>query len=166
MFRMRFIIIFTFLLLIVAIIVIYLSGIRMYKMHSNSSMFPTLKKGDYFLVQLNPDISGLHRGDIILIRNHTNFIELPILTKRIIGLPNETINISDDSVFIMNEFLPESYTYFELGHSPYSRLEKQKITNEHYFVMGDNRDISIDSRDFRVGTIDGINIVGKVIKIF
>ncbi len=147
-------------------IVLFISGLRMYNMHSNASMFPTLKKGDYFLVKLHPDIRGLQRGDIILVRNHTDLTELAVLTKRIIGLPNETIRISNDSVFIMHAFLPESYAYFETHNSPYSRLEQQQIARDHFFVMGDNRDNSIDSRDQRLGTIDKMNILGKVIRIF
>ena len=90
-------------------------GIRLHKMASSSSMFPTLQEGDYFLVKLNPDDSALRRGDIVLLRNHIDFIELPILTKRILGLPNETIRISNDSVFVDEVFLSESYAYFELG---------------------------------------------------
>ena len=129
-------------------------------------MFPTLQEGDYFLVKLNPDDSALRRGDIVLLRNHIDFIELPILTKRILGLPNETIRISNDSVFVDEVFLSESYAYFELGQNAYSRVKKVKIPNGHYFVVGDNRDTSIDSRDVRVGTINGMDITGKVIWIF
>ena len=141
-------------------------GIRLHKMASNSSMFPTLQEGDYFLVKLNPDDSALRRGDIVLLRNHIDFIELPILTKRILGLPNETIRISNDSVFVDEVFLSESYAYFEIGYNAYSRVKKVKIPNGHYFVVGDNRDTSIDSRDVRVGTINGMDITGKVIWIF
>ena len=153
-------------ILVCTICIFWLLGIRLYKMPSNSSMFPTLKKGDYFLVKSNPEISVLKRGDIVLIHNHTDVIDLPLLTKRIIGLPNETISTSNDSVFVEKVFLSESYAYFEIGNSPYSKVEKLKIADGHYFVMGDNRDMSIDSRDSRLGTIDANNIIGKVIWIF
>lgn len=120
-------------------------GIRLYKMPSSSSMFPTLKMGDYFLVKSNPVILGLKRGDIVLVHNQVIAISLPILTKRIIGLPNEMINISNDSVYVEEVFVPERYAHFEIGDSPYTKIDKFKIGDRRYFVLGDNRDKSIDS---------------------
>jgi len=94
------------------------------------------------------------RGDIIVFRqknsggNH--------LIKRVIGIPGDTINISNGIVFINNNRIDEPYIYHI---DKVSHLENMLISKDTFFVMGDNRPISKDSRSW--GTISKTQIIGQ-----
>lgn len=100
------------------------------------------------------------RQDIIIL-NSTNENENKMYLKRIIGLPGETINIIDGKVYINNSKTPLKEPYIKetmLGNfGPYT------IPDEHYFVMGDNRNNSIDSRYWEKPFVKKDKILGKAI---
>lgn len=76
-----------------------------------------------------------------------------LLIKRVIGLPGETLNIKDNHVFIKDKQTEESF----LKTPMLTEDSEYKIPEKQYFVMGDNRNHSYDSRSF--GTIDQEDII-------
>lgn len=123
-----------------------------------SSMEYTLLDGDHLIVdKLSYRLSDPKRFDIIVFpyqQSDTFFI------KRIIGMPGETVEIRDGVIYINDSPLIESYGR-EVTAFP-GRAEKPvKLGRNEYFVMGDNRNDSTDSRDAGVGNIARKDIVGK-----
>ncbi len=113
---------------------------------SGESMYPTFDDGQYLIVdEISYTVVGPHRGDVVIFRYPNNPSRFFI--KRIIGLPNEKIDIKDGSVAITNKENPKGFMLDE----PYID-EKFNTTNSYstgtdeYFVMGDNRNRSSDSR--------------------
>jgi len=119
-----------------------------------SSMEPTLHTGQYLLVSklAYRGSSEPQRGDIIVFKSWTpgkDFI------KRVIGVPGETIEIRDNAVWVNNERLEEKY----LDQVTTGPSEPVHLAEEEYFVMGDNRSNSSDSRNH--GVLKGENVIGK-----
>lgn len=127
------------------------------------SMEPTFHDGEYiFTDKISYKISTPARGDIIVFRSPKNANVDYI--KRIIALPGEKIKISRGKVYINNRLLDESsYLSSTVYTGPQNFLPENKeiiIPPGKYFVMGDNRPGSSDSRDF--GPISPSEFVGKV----
>ena len=80
--------------------------------------------------------------------------------KRIIGLPGETVQIADGEIFINGEVLMESYGR-EVIQDPGTAAEPIRLGEDEYFVLGDNRNASSDSREPSVGVIHRNDIVGR-----
>ena len=123
-------------------------------------MLPNLKKGEYFVAnKVIYDLEQPKRGDIIVYKDgikHGDFV------KRIIGLPGEKIKVEGGRVYINSEVLTESYLYSSTHTSPGKFLTEGieiLIPLDNYVVMGDNRDMSYDSRDS--GFVDRKYIIGK-----
>ncbi len=139
----------------------------------SGSMEPTLQIGDRILVnKLSYHLHGVDRGDIVVFSRppaeNCGGPEVNDLVKRVIGLPGDVISLSGGYVYIDGKRLDESWlpsseqgvtsagpagTASDLAH-PY------RIPASHYFVMGDNRTDSCDSRYW--GPISKSLIVGKV----
>ena len=121
-----------------------------------SSMVPTLKNNDILI--LNKLARNYKRFDIVVVRAHN-----AKLVKRIIGLPGESIEYKDNKLYIngkvIKDVTPEEPDDFSLEEL----YGMKKIPDGYYFVMGDNRDGSSDSRDYRIGLIKKENILGKTI---
>lgn len=105
------------------------------------------------------------RGDVVLFK--TPGKENIEVLKRIIGLPNEVLEIKNGNVYINGQIIQEPYlkesnlTYIDNVMDIFMRQDsKATITNNSYFVMGDNRKSSSDSRSFGLVNID--HIIGKV----
>ena len=80
--------------------------------------------------------------------------------KRVVGLPGETIEIADGVVLIDGE--PLSEPYLDPAHCRFRRsMPPRTLGADDYFVMGDNRNGSSDSRDYRLGTVDTRYVIGK-----
>jgi signal peptidase I len=139
----------------------------------SGSMEPTLKVGDRILVdKLSYHLHGVDRGNIVVFRRPAdeNCGGPPVadLVKRVVGLPGETISLSKGRVLIDGKRLNESYlpssvqgTTFPGPSGPtYNLAKPYVIPSNHYFVMGDNRADSCDSRYW--GPIARSLIVGKV----
>jgi len=138
------------------------------------SMTPTLQVGDRIVVnKLSYVFHGVHRGDIVVFvrpsREHCAGPPVGDLVKRVIGLPGETISLSGNGQVLINgtrlneSWLPVSRrgtTYPGPSGTLYSLDHPYKIPSHAYFVMGDFRDDSCDSRFW--GPIPKSLIVGKV----
>jgi signal peptidase I len=127
-----------------------------------SSMADTLLNGEQLYVEkISYHFDMLDRFDIIVFYPYGRENE-EYYVKRIIGLPGETIQIIGSDIYINNEKLEETY-----GKDPIEDQGRaaQPITlgEDEYFVMGDNRNVSKDSRDEEVGNVSKENIGGKAI---
>ena len=127
-----------------------------------ASMENTLHNGDNLIVdKLSYRFHDPERFDIIVFpfqfQDNTYYI------KRIIGLPGETVQIMDDgSVYINGEKLEENYGMEVIKPETIGRAaEPIELGDDEYFVMGDNRNNSSDSRTDMVGNITRENIIGK-----
>lgn len=121
---------------------------------SETSMIPTLPEGAYYLV--NKYIyyfTRPRRGDIVVVRQD---VRTPEIVKRVIGLEGETLLIRGGYVYINGRRLKEPYA---LG-ATYPDFGPHRIAKDTYFLLGDNREESKDSRDF--GAISLRNIQGKI----
>ncbi len=131
----------------------------------SGSMEPTLKVGDKVLVnKLSYHMHGVHRGDVVVFKKPPNDYSPNIkdLIKRVIGLPDETISGHDGHVYINGQLLNEKW--LPKGTSSVtSTFGPVHIPAGDYFVMGDNRINSSDSRV--IGPIPGSLIVGRAFLI-
>lgn len=127
---------------------------------SGSSMRPMLSDGDNLIVdKITYRMSEPKRFDIIVFpfkyKEHTYYI------KRIIGLPGETVRIDETgNIFINGQLLQESYGA-EVMQDPGLAATDILLGDDEYFVLGDNRNNSSDSRDPSVGNIKKKDIVGR-----
>jgi signal peptidase I len=150
------------------IVIILLSLIILYnfviqpKEIKGSSMFPVFKDGQYVLVnKISYFKESPKRGEIIIFHSPKNpnsdYIE------RIIAIPNDILEIKDLGLFLNNNPINEPYLLPGTETHPNIYLQKNqkiKIPKNKYFVMGDNRSHSVDSRDW--GFVPKENILGKV----
>ena len=125
-----------------------------------SSMNNTLKNDDYIVIEkVSYYLHDPERYDIIVFpfTDEVNYI------KRIIGLPGETVQIKDGKVFINGNELSDDVYGNELINDPGLAANPVSLGSNEYFVLGDNRNSSIDSRKPVVGNIDGKKIDGKAV---
>ncbi|MDR2546588.1 MAG: signal peptidase I [Lachnospiraceae bacterium] len=143
----------------VAFLLVRYVGIRT-EVHGDS-MNDTLYSGENLIVdKISYRFTEPERFDIIVFPYRHN-VEIHYI-KRIIGLPGETIQINiDGDIFIDDILLVESYGR-EIIREPGRTERKVTLGRDEYFVLGDNRNNSTDSRDAIVGNIRRDEIVGKV----
>ena len=123
-------------------------------------MEPTYEQGDYLLVdEISYRFSEPRRGDVIIFKFPNDPSQFYI--KRIIGLPGDKIFLSNEKVRIINEEFPLGFVLEEsyLTRFSLNQLDIELSDNE-YFVLGDNRPSSSDSRKW--GSLPASLIVGKV----
>lgn len=126
---------------------------------SGDSMFPTFHNGEYLIVDEISYILGTpKRGDVVIFKYPNDPSRYFI--KRIIGLPNEEVNIKNGEITIKNKENPDGFKLAEpYINEKFSTTEVQKIGDEEYFVMGDNRNRSSDSRVW--GLLPRKNMTGR-----
>lgn len=121
------------------------------------SMSPTLNPKDIVLIDAMVKESEYNRGDIVAFDSPLAEENGTIYVKRMIGLPSEEIEIRNHKIYINGEPLYEEY----LAEVPYYDYPKTKIPEGHYFMLGDNRNLSYDSSSY--GFVPKENLKGKVI---
>ena len=132
----------------------------------SDSMVPTLKNHDRVIVnKLSYKLHPVHRGDIVVFKTPLGPDGKPIdptikdLVKRVIGLPGETIAGHDGHIYIDGRLLNEPY--LPKGDAPGAGFAAIKNPPNSYWVMGDNRSNSRDSRYFPEHFIRKQDIIGR-----
>ena len=126
-----------------------------------ASMEPNFYDSEYLIIdELTYRFRQPERGEIVVFRYPRDPSQFFI--KRVIGLPGETVEVTDGKVIIYNDVQPNGTVLQEEYISHIATQGKKKITlgDKEFFVMGDNRNESLDSRSF--GPINDTAIVGRV----
>ena len=145
-------------LLLVMIIILFKIFIFNFILVKGDSMNPKYKNNDFmFLNKIIYSFKPIRRGEVIVLKYRNND-----LIKRVIGLPNDKIKVENGKLYINNKEVKENYINSYTASYDFDEIT---LKDNEYFVMGDNRYNSYDSRNF--GTITKNNIIGRVeFKIF
>lgn len=143
---------FIVLLLIVFLVFRLIIGISFVK---GDSMEPTLHSGE--LVLYTRLYSNYKRGDVVSVRIPSG----EYYVKRVIGIPGDTIEIKDGQVYLNGKLQKEAYIQGETFEQEGVVRYPLTVQEGQIFVMGDNREISMDSRSF--GVVGGRQIKGKLL---
>ncbi len=125
------------------------------------SMYPTLHDGYVMLLdEIYYKFDKLDRFDIVVIKYKDSSGKSELIIKRVIGLPGETISYDKGKLYINGKYIKEKFSHAEtIDFGPVT------LDDDEYFVMGDNRPVSKDSR--YLGAFKREKIVGKVsIRLF
>ena len=122
---------------------------------NGTSMEPNLKDGDIMILnEISYYLNGVNRFDIVVI-NHDG----EKIIKRIIGLPGEKVEYKDNKLYINDEEFVENFKHEDTNDFSLSDIGIDVIPKNSYFVLGDNRGNSKDSRS--IGVINKGQIAGK-----
>ena len=147
------------LLVVVVVILFLMIYIVSVTQVVGNSMYSTLKDGDVLILnKFKYRFFDIKRGDIISLEND----DTKYLIKRVIGLPGDSISIKDNTLYINGEVYIENYLEEGLVYDDFelSSLGYQVIPDDMYFVLGDNRADSVDSRE--IGLVSKDDIIGKI----
>lgn len=136
---------------------------------SGNSMYPNLQDGDWIVYSRVHVGEKLQRDEVVVFEKNGES-----LVKRITGLPGDTVEISASGSQVVVNGVPVRENYVTLSN-PVSRDEEEgtenrggattKVMDRQYLVLGDNRSISVDSRDRTIGTVPEENVLGNVVFI-
>lgn len=119
------------------------------------SMNPTLFDGEIMILnEIGYYLNGVNRFDIVVVDNNNDYI-----IKRIIGMPGEKVEYKDNKLYINDEEVLEDFLHEVTHNFKLSDIGHDVIPNDYYFVVGDNRGNSYDSRN--IGLIHKKQIKGK-----
>ncbi|MBI3260772.1 signal peptidase I [Candidatus Berkelbacteria bacterium] len=122
------------------------------------SMEPNYQNRDYLLVdKVSYRFSDPRRGHIVVFRNPEN--RRVDFVKRIIGLPGEAVSVADNRILINGKRLEEEYLA-GVKTEAFGDSSEIQLSNNEYFLLGDNRENSLDSR--RIGPISRADFIGHV----
>lgn len=142
--------------------IIYLFVAQFHKV-SGLSMYPTMNNGDYLITEkVSYRFGDPERGQIVVLKNPRD--ESQDFIKRIIAVPGDTLKIEDNNVFVNGQKLNETYlppnTQTHTG-TFISESTDIKVGANQFFVFGDNRDHSSDSREW--GPVTKEELVGRAL---
>lgn len=155
-------------LVLLVVVIVVLRNVMGTVLVKGSSMEPNFYHGDFvFINKLSTSFGTLKKGDIVICRLND---EKKNIIKRVIGLPGDEIDLRDNggdedtiySLYINGELVKEDYIKAPMdtkGNIEYPYT----VPENSYFVMGDNRNASSDSRRKSVGAIPKENLMGKVV---
>ena len=124
-------------------------------MVSGNSMVPTLNNGDVMILnKFSYLVNDIKRFDIVVVDYENEYI-----IKRVIGLPGDYVEYKNDILYVNGKKIKEEYDREYTEDFNLNDLNIEKIPNNYYLVLGDNRPISKDSR--KIGLIDKKNIKGS-----
>ena len=148
----------TIVLSLVAVSLVFTFVVRIIRVDGDS-MLPTLQNNNVLLI--SPFLYEVEQGDIVVLNSHE---DEKLYIKRVIATGGQTVDIDFEtgSVYVDGELLKEDYinelTFLEEGTEFPLTVPEGSI-----FVMGDNRNNSNDSRDYRLGTVDTRYVIGKAV---
>lgn len=123
------------------------------------SMAPSLRDGDRLMVdRISYAMSEVERFDVVVLRYPKN--PKVDFVKRIIGLPGDRVELQNGQLYVNGEKAPEGFGHVEDRYARGSWV----VPDERFFVLGDNRPVSCDSREF--GMVDRALLKGKVRVVF
>ena len=137
-----------FLIILTAIIItriFFFSPIRV----NGTSMYPTLQDKEFMILNKISLKQGINRFDIVVVQENNKHI-----IKRVIGLPGESVMYKDDKLYINGKAVEDNYS-----KTATNDFDNVVLGENEYFVMGDNRIVSKDSRV--IGPVNIKNIKGK-----
>ncbi len=133
---------------------------------NGTSMEPTLFTNERILAEkISYALNSPKRYDIVIAKEPTSTNKLVV--KRVIGLPNDILYLKDGNIYINDKKLTESYlraNTITSGNTFIGNDDKISIPSDSYFLLGDNREKSEDSRKF--GFVPKENILGKVLLVY
>jgi signal peptidase I len=139
------------------------SGFRSFVVPS-TSMERTIQKGDRIVADMwYYDSRKPQRDDVIIFMNRNLFV-----VKRVIAIAGDTIVGRDGLIFLNGQTLDEPFVEHKglAGAAWLNTFGPVTVPTDKYFVMGDNRDVSLDSRSPEIGLVDMKSIAGKTLYIF
>jgi len=148
-----------------ATVIVVVVGVRMFIAQpfvvSGTSMVPTFENKDYLIIdEISYRFNKPERGDVIVF--HPPVDSATYYVKRIIGVPGDTVSITQSVVSITNAEHPDGMTLTEPYITPDAEHSNYSVTvpEGQYFTMGDNRPASFDSRKW--GLLPEEKIIGRV----
>jgi len=152
-------------------LVVYLFLVQPHQVNGQS-MVPNFQNGDYVLTdKVSYKFNSPQRGDVVVFHAPTA-ANCPMGTgcdfiKRVIGLPGETVEVKDNALYVNGQRLEETYIPDDFVISPGSYTKNNRVVtlgSQEFFVSGDNRPYSSDSRAW--GPITQSEIVGKAFFVY
>lgn len=116
---------------------------------NGTSMYPTLKQNEIMILNKIGLKSGIDRFDIVVVKTENTRI-----IKRVIGLPGESVMYEDGKLYINGKYVEDNYSL-----SKTKDFDNIVLKDDEYFVLGDNREVSKDSRI--IGPVNKNQILGK-----
>ena len=148
--------------LLAAIMIVFLLVFRVIVV-SGSSMYSTLVDGDYLLLLSNVFYHEPEQGDIVVISKES-FDNGKAIVKRVIATEGQIVDIDFENGIVYVDGLPLEEDYINSLTTVNEGMQFPLIVEEGcIFVMGDNRGVSMDSRDPAIGLIDTREVLGKAI---
>lgn len=145
---------------------VYFTLFRPYQVKGRS-MVPTFQDGQYVLTDvLTRHFTQFSRGNVVVF--HSPVDEEKDFIKRVIGMPGDEVSVRDGTIYINGQPLDEGeYLPSDFYTSPGSFLEDGEVVvvpQDSYFVIGDNRSFSADSREW--GFVDHSDIIGRSLLVY
>ena len=162
-----------FVIAILISLLVFTFGIRK-KVVSGNSMYPILQDKEDVLINVAASyLTSIDRFDVVVVKNENE--EHDLWVKRVIGLPGETIAYKDGKLYVNHQVVEETFldtTYMEKAMKEKSLsvftqdMEEITLQKDEYFLAGDNRVNSLDSRTPSVGPFHRNQIIAKGVLVY